>query len=449
MAEQPPKVVSHASIGWFGLQRRRARTLWVAASVYRQVRACRAKAKDLAPEAARREWAELHERVAVQVRTHAEENKGLLVKACQFLSARPDILPAAYVREFARLTDRMPESPMPEVRRVLRAGLGRPLEEAFRDFATPAIGSASIAQVHRAVLHSGEVVAVKVQHEGVDRLIKEDLATLGIIARRVAEREPNFDLRPLLRELALTHPRELDFLAEREALERVRGALERFGSAVAVPRAHPGLCERSVLTMEFMEGLPLLTFADAGLRAKHGVDPRLLLEAIVEAFGIMIFREGFFHADPHPGNFLVRLEPGAPAGAVPVLLDFGLVRALAPGERLPLAKAIAAMAAADLPKLFAAMGELGYKPNKELFSKEGRKELAAFAASLKAGPGERRPLPRLVDDWPGVVVTVLRAVSGLEGLAVSLSAKMTVQKIVGQLAVHARAAIAEPPASRL
>lgn len=242
------------------------------------------------------------------------------VKLGQVLSVRPDIVPPDLQAELETLQDRVQPMDFADVRAVLEEELQRPLEEVFASFEEEPIGSASIAQVHRARLLDGDEVAVKLQRRGIERTIRSDLHILYSLAQLL---EGNVELpgvhtpTAIIREFDAAINQELDFLRELANAERLRAEFEDMPDIV-VPRVLPRWSTRRVLVMELVEGEPMG-------KATRDLDPvaaRKLAHLLLEATYRQVFEFGFFHGDPHPGNLLL-----TPDGRLAVL-DFGVVGTL-------------------------------------------------------------------------------------------------------------------------
>ncbi|MCA9141942.1 MAG: AarF/ABC1/UbiB kinase family protein [Planctomycetales bacterium] len=246
------------------------------------------------------------------------------IKLGQLLSTRPDVVGVQLADELSKLQANVPADPADKVRALISEELGLPVDELFTLFIDEPIASASIGQVHAARLASGEDVVVKVQHLGIESIVREDLDVLGGLAQ-LAEMIPEFaPYRPVatVAEMARTLRRELDFGREERNLQQFE---VQFGDNpyVRMPKPITELCTARVLTMERIDGTKLENTEQ--LRAA-GVDLAEVARRGAELYLDMIFMHGFYHADPHPGNIVVL--PGNVIG----LLDFGMVGRL--DERL-------------------------------------------------------------------------------------------------------------------
>lgn len=249
---------------------------------------------------------------------HALEDLGpTFIKFGQALSTRADLLPADLVAEFEKLQDAVPPMPAGMAEETIAAALGRRVPELFVRFDPEPIAAASIAQVHRATLPSGEDVAVKVRRPGIGATIEGDLALLGQLARLAERYLTDADLlQPtrLVREFARAIRREQDLAREGRTIDRFR---EHFGGdpTILVPRVYWDRTKSAVLTMEYVDGVKVSDLADRGGDFDRAVVARNGGNAVLR----QVLRHGLFHADPHPANLFVL------PGNVVCFLDFGTV----------------------------------------------------------------------------------------------------------------------------
>ncbi|MGP0066495.1 MAG: ABC1 kinase family protein [Isosphaeraceae bacterium] len=240
------------------------------------------------------------------------------IKLGQILSTREDLVGPTLATELKQLQDRTPPDPPEVVRQTVAAELGKPPEEVFQEFEAAAFASASIAQVHRARLPDGRRVIVKVQHAGIEGKVNCDLDLMMGLAEVLQKHVPqlrNYQPVATTRELRRHLRCELDFSSERRNLETfTRNFAEE--KTVHFPSVYPELCSRRVLTVELLEGILVTNHEE--LHAS-GIDLNQVALRAADMYLEMIFRDGFYHADPHPGNFI--LLPGGVVG----VLDFGMV----------------------------------------------------------------------------------------------------------------------------
>jgi ubiquinone biosynthesis protein len=274
------------------------------------------------------------------------------VKLGQVLSTRPDLVPFDLAAELSRLQDHAPLVPFEAVRAVVEAELGEPLDALFADFDPEPLAAASIGQVHAATLPDGTAVVVKVQRPGVEAQAEADLVLLGDLARAAASRTRwgrDYDVQGWVREFGFTLRAELDYAAEARHAEQVRRDFAD-EPMLHVPTIFPERSARRVLTMERLDGIKV--DAAAALDAAE-VDRRELARTATRVMLAMVLRNGFYHADPHPGNVLVL--PGGRIG----LLDFGMVGALDAATRQALLRIVLALAAEDTDRLVDELTALG------------------------------------------------------------------------------------------
>lgn len=277
------------------------------------------------------------------------------IKLGQVLSTRPDLIGAELASELEQLQAHTTPDPPEVARATLQRELGRPPEQLFASFDDAAFASASIAQVHHATLADGTRVVVKLLRSDVPKRAAVDLEILRWLAS-LADRHAAF-LRPyqpelLARQFQRTLQRELDFGSERRNLQRF--ARHFAGDpTVQFPRVYPGLCSRGALTMEFLDGAPA---ADPAAPGAADVEPRQLARQCAQLFLQMIFRDSFYHADPHPGNLL--LLPGGVLGVI----DCGMVGRIDDHLRTDLEAMLVAAAEHDAEELAAIVLRVGGTP---------------------------------------------------------------------------------------
>ncbi|MGD8389529.1 MAG: AarF/UbiB family protein [Desulfobacteraceae bacterium] len=260
---------------------------------------------------------------------HALEELGpTFVKFGQIMSLRPDLLPKELILELQNLQDNVTPLPFEEIRPVVEESMGKPLEEAFSRFEEKPRASASLSQVHCAVLKpSGIVVAAKVQRPDIRSVIESDLNILEAFIRRLHERMERvqvYDLPNIVRVTRRTLLRELDFTLEARNLRIARSYLKQ-GSGITIPKVYLDLCTEKVLLMEYVMGTRLRDVDPASLEHPERIAGNGLRAAIQQ-----ILEDGFFHADPHPGNLLL-IE-----GNRLSLIDWGMVGRLTERDRFQL-----------------------------------------------------------------------------------------------------------------
>ena len=238
----------------------------------------------------------------VRVRRVLEELGPTFVKFGQVVSQRPDMLPKELIAELAKLQDQVEPEPFEHIRQVMEEDLGRPLEEVFSLFDQEPLAAASLSQVHRGVLaESGQVVAVKVQRLGIESIVEADLNIIRGLASRLHERVDELkhhDVPRLVEMGCRTMLAELDFRQEVRHMRIARANLAQ-DQVVTVPQVYQEHCSRRVLVMELVNGRRLRDLGDLDSEKSQN-----LAKAGLGSMIRQILRDGFFHADPHPGNLL-------------------------------------------------------------------------------------------------------------------------------------------------
>ena len=408
---------------------------------------------------------------------------GFWTKAGQYMSARADVVPTAFVKELSQLQDGTTPQDFSSVRQIVEDALAERhkdenstapvLEDVFSRFDECALASASIAQVHRATLKgvgsaSDQDVVVKVQHAGIGELMRLDMVSLLYICRFVAWSEPEFDFEPLMTEWMKAAEKELDFVHEAANLTSVADGLSdpektpsRICDIVKVPRVYPKYTTRCVMVLEFSPGV-----SAGSERVQKSLDEfqkTELLKTVTEATAHQIFHIGIFNGDPHPGNILVELPDYSGTltdeirVAKPVLLDFGLSKHLSNELRMSFCKMIVAASEMDFVGLIEAFEDMGWEfEETHDFSEtmdmlrfffrdtaprqEARKQLLDFDRALQSKVKARRAtkVRRPVKAFPGDILFFVRALELLRGLCSQLCVRQSPMKI---MAVSARQAI--------
>ncbi|MCA9215255.1 MAG: AarF/ABC1/UbiB kinase family protein [Planctomycetales bacterium] len=354
------------------------------------------------------------------------------IKLGQILSTRPDLVGKKLADELRSLQDNAPADPPDRIREIIEAELGQPIDNLFDDFRDDPIASASIGQVHRAKLKTGDEIVVKVQHDGIVDTVRKDLDVLTGLAQMV-EGFPEFSAyRPVetVAEFQRTLRRELDFGREERNLEHFHA---RFADNpnVTIPRPYEPFCTSRVLVMEYVEGTKLSDVdsihdptLDRDELARHGVD--IYLD--------MIFADGFFHADPHPGNIVVL--PGNRIG----LLDFGMVGRIDEGLREDIEDLLISIANGDSTHLTNLILRIGNAP-RDLDETAFRTELADFVSHYGSQPLERFKLSGALDEMfdmifryriaiPAQVAMLLKVLISLEGSSKLLSPSFNLMQVI-------------------
>ena len=303
---------------------------------------------------------------AEHLRMAFEELGATFIKLGQILSTRPDILSDEYIKELTKLQDKIPPCPFEKIKKQIEEELGRKINEVFEYFEEIPIASASIGQVHRAKLKDGKLVAVKVQKPGIERQIREDLEIIEEIVNQVSGRieiARKVDIQSFFDEFAYIIRCELDYIREGRNAETFKENF-REDKDVYIPEVLWEYTTKKVLTMEYVEGIKI---DDVEILKKKGYQPKDVARKGVDIFMRMIFRDGFFHGDPHPGNFFVRTD-----GSI-AILDFGMVGIIDRITRINLLQLISGISRGDSSLIMDALldlGVVGFHEKENLLKKE-------------------------------------------------------------------------------
>jgi predicted unusual protein kinase regulating ubiquinone biosynthesis (AarF/ABC1/UbiB family) len=365
----------------------------------------------------------LHRRGAALVLETITSLGGILIKAAQFASTRPDLLPSEYITAFAGLQDRVPPRPWPIIADALTRALGCPLEEVFTTIDPKPLAAASLAQVHRARLHDGRTVAVKVQYPDIAELATIDLEALEVMVRLLAQVAPTVRLQSIVTYLRQTIPLELDFRQEAIASTRLRTALAH-RTDVVVPAVIDELSTERLLVMDYADGIKI---TDCAALREAGIDLRRVAHLLNDVYAEQMLQHGVLHADPHPGNLLVQPGPRL------VLLDHGLNGALSPALGRALTRVVCALVAGDADALRAALAEVGVPVDEDADLTSLLHLVGVTLGGEHAGGTENaHALGRSLSDLPVDVILVGRALSLLDGITRQLAPDLDVLAIVTQ-----------------
>jgi ubiquinone biosynthesis protein len=280
----------------------------------------------------------------------------VFVKFGQLLSVRRDMIPEDVADELAKLQDRVPAVPWPAIAATLDLAYGRPHAEVFASFDRDPVASASVAQVHFATLPDGREAAVKILRPGIARVIAGDVALLYAVAalvERFLADGPRLRPREVVAEFEKTIGDELDLVREAANASHLRRNFAD-GRLLIVPEVYWDWCNRTVMVMQRIDGIPVNAVAEL---ERHGIDIRKLARDGVEIFFTQVFRDGFFHADMHPGNIFVARD-GRYCG-----VDFGIMGTLSERDKNYLATNFMAFFHRDYHKVALAHVDAGWIPS--------------------------------------------------------------------------------------
>ena len=291
--------------------------------------------------------------VGYRIRKALEELGPVYVKFGQMLSSRPDIIPPSIVKELELLREAVEPFDSHTAVKILEEDLGVSLNEIFSSFNLTPVAAGSVAQVHYAELITGELVAVKILRPDIESQIKKDIALFRQVISLVEIYKPDvkkLKISKIIDELSQSILAELDLSKEAASVIRFSKNMQEF-TYVHVPRVYSQWSGKNTLTMERMQGIPI-NHVDT-LRAQ-GVDIDKLVSQGVESLMIQIFRDGFFHADQHPGNLWIKPD------GTRIYLDFGIMGELSTQDRTTLLKILFALYTNNIKKVISLITEAGW-----------------------------------------------------------------------------------------
>jgi ubiquinone biosynthesis protein len=358
-----------------------------------------------------------------RIRMALEELGPTYIKFAQVLSNRPDVLPEALISEFVKLQSDVPPIPFATVKDTLERELGQNVETLFQYLLEKPLGSASIGQVHRGRLMSGEEVVVKVQRPRVRPTVETDIAILKEVAMRAEaylERNGISSVMDILETLEKTMQRELDYRNEVRNIRQFR-ELYKDRKDFYVPKAYPELSTEKVLVQEYADGCKI---TDQVQMARWGLKPADIASRGMHIYLSQIFESGLFHADPHPGNIILR-ENG-----VICLIDFGMVGRMNDADRFAFAGIFIGMAQQNPRKMAANLIRLTTEhevKDRQRLEQDLSRLIEDFSG-LEIQEGNIAALgmrlQKIIYDYrmkmPGSVFLILRALAILEGIGKQL-----------------------------
>jgi len=374
-----------------------------------------------------------HERAARAVLACALDMRGVIIKVCQAVATRSDVFPRPFVEILKQLHDAVPPRGYDVVKEVVEAELGKPIDAVFSEFEREPIASASLAQVHRARLVDGREVAVKIQYPGLARIVDGDLENVRRACRVYEYFDPQpIELLPLLTEITEHVAMELDFLHEADNADRVREIFPP-GDGVVVPEMYREWSSQRVLTMQLVEGMKI---TDKASLEAAGLDPSLVVQDLMQIFVRMIFAAGFFQADPHPGNIMVRPDRDI------IVLDYGLSKSLPEGFGMGLFELMFSMMTMNESAMVRAFTELGFRTqdgDTDIFLMIARRMIRRSDTGKFEGEFTEEMTGELFDairenplvDVPTDFVLVGRVFSLLSGIAHTLGHRANVLEAMG------------------
>ncbi|MFP3896160.1 MAG: ABC1 kinase family protein [Anaerolineales bacterium] len=376
-----------------------------------------------------------------RVRHTLEELGPTYIKLGQILSTRPDLLPPQYIVELGKLLDAAPPVPLEEISQTVEKELGAPMDEVFQHFEAEPIASASIGQVHRATLHDGTKVAVKVQRPGVEPTIEADLDLLLRQARFVESRSETlkqYGLVDIVQEFAQSLRDEINYTIEGRHADRLHDLLAE--ESILIPGVYWDLTTRRVITLDYLEGIKLTQIEKL---AEVGYDLHTVAVQITQLYLRQVFVHGIFHADPHPANILV-------CDGQIGLVDFGVLGYLTPQMKRDLGDLLFAVVQKDadeVVRIITRIGAIGPASDRDALRRDVRRLiLHYYNVPLKSVPIAQflRDMMRMTFEHhirlPPDLALLARTIIVLEGVTRNLDSSFVlarylepfVSRLVGQ-----------------
>ncbi len=363
--------------------------------------------------------AQRRRRIAIWVRENLLELGPTFIKVGQLFSTRADIFPTEYVEELSKLQDQVPAFGMAQVAQIIQADLGKPLEKLFVNFEVTPLAAASLGQVHRAELPTGETVVVKVQRPGLRQLFDIDLAIVKDIAYYFQNHPrwgPGRDWLGIYEECYRILFEEIDYLNEGRNADEFRRNFREV-PWLKVPRIYWRYCSLRVLTLEYLPGIKISHYSalDAA-----GLDRKRIAELNARAYLEQVLNHGFFHADPHPGNIAVD-----PDGSL-IFYDFGMMGRIQPQTKEKLVQTLMSIVDRNADGVIDALVQLkALVPQGDMGPV--RRSLQYILDNLLDKPFEMQSIGTISEDlyalaydqpfrFPATFTFVMRAFSTLEGL---------------------------------
>ena len=376
---------------------------------------------------------------AAWVRENLLELGPTFIKVGQLFSTRADLFPSEYVEELSKLQDKVPAFTYEQAAAIIERDMGKPIEKLFHSFDPTPIAAASLGQVHKALLHSGEEVVVKIQRPGLKTLFSIDLDILKTIARYF-QNHPRWgkgrDWIGIYEECSKILWEETDYLNEGRNADTFRRNF-RGQDWVKVPRVYWRYSSRRTLTLEYMPGIKISHYE--ALEAA-GLDRKLLAQLGAKAYLQQLLNDGFFHADPHPGNVAVSAE-----GSL-IFYDFGMMGQIKNNVREGLMDTLFGVAQKDADRVVSSLIDLGaLAPTGDM--SPVRRSIQFFLDNFMDKPFEAQSIDRISEDlyeiaydqpfrFPATFTFVLRAFSTIEGVGKGLDPEFNFMEVAQPFAMQ-------------
>ncbi|HEY9705003.1 MAG TPA: AarF/ABC1/UbiB kinase family protein, partial [Allocoleopsis sp.] len=361
------------------------------------------------------------------------------IKLGQLFSTRADLFPVEYVEELSKLQDKVPAFNYEQVEIIIEQELGKTVDELFRNFDPIPLAAASLGQVHKAQLHTGEEVVVKIQRPGLKKLFTIDLAILKGVAQ-FCQNHPewgkNRDWMGIYEECCRILWEEIDYLNEGSNADTFRRNFRNY-DWVSVPRVYWRYTSPRVLTLEYLPGIKISHYE--ALEAA-GIERKVVAQLGAKAYLIQLLNNGFFHADPHPGNIAVN-----PDGSL-IFYDFGMMGKITANTRDRLMQTLFGIAQKDADKVVSSLIDLGALSSSEDMSPV-RRSIQYMLDNFMDKPFEKQSVNAITEDlyeiayknpfrFPATFTFVMRAFSTLEGVGKGLDPQFNFMEVAQPFAME-------------
>lgn len=353
----------------------------------------------------RHEWKAAHEKNAEKFYQLAVRMKGGLIKVGQLISARVDVVPRTWTKSLSRLQDKVTPAPWKSIEAQLVREYGRHPEEIFESIEHEALAAASFGQVHKAITKDGKIICLKIRYPDLEMKLAIDLFLFGTAVYLFNLFTPLADLRPVYREMREALQTELDYEQEAEYTRTIHENMKDFPQ-FWVPAVLEEYTTRGVICTEFFDGYKITNFEKMN---ELGIARRDVLEIILNAFTKMMYEDGIFQSDPHPGNLMFRMKDGK---VEICLLDFGQVKIMPKEFHAKLLQAVFAFLSRDVDKFLPQLINLGVVDERN--AAHIRPILKDFFTEyFELSPKEARQL-----DFRKIREDVLETLDKLEGIVI-------------------------------
>ena len=331
-----------------------------------------------------------------RARLACEELGPTFIKLGQILSIRPDLIPREFAEEFGKLQDEVPPFSFDEVEEQLRKEFGKPINELFVEFDKRSVATASLSQVHKAKLISGETAAVKIQRPNIEKIIETDIAILFSLVKFIEKRSISgrlFQPVEIIREFSRSIRKELDFVNEGHNIEKFRINF-RESETVHIPKVYWKLTTKRILTMEFIKGVKISKVIDS---KDSKFDKKIISSRGIDMILKQILVDGFFHGDPHPGNiFIMKNNIIAP-------IDFGMVGRIEEDTMINMADFLIAAISNDADKIVRILEDMDIVDS-EMDLKKIKTEISYFIDKYYNVPLKRLEMGKIIEEIMEIMI---------------------------------------------